>query len=87
MDALSIRCKLSLSADRVQACAGDSHASSGIDIACPTTQNVLAIASPHELHGDSLLSSSTGTSSFCCNHQYSITAITTSAGAISERYA
>jgi len=66
---------------------GDSHASSGIDFACTTTQRVLAIASPHELHGDSLLSSSTGTSSFCCNQQYSITAVTTSAGAIAERYA
>lgn len=87
MDALSIRCKLSLSADRVQACAGDSHASSGIDIACPTTQNVLAIASPDELHGSSWPSSSIGTCSFCCNQQFSITAITTSTGAISERYA
>ncbi|MFN6131247.1 MAG: RHS repeat domain-containing protein [Planctomycetota bacterium] len=30
---------------------------------------------------------STLTGPFCCNHQYSVTAITTSAGAISERYA
>jgi len=87
MVASSIPCKLSLCADRAHACAGDSHASSGIDVACPTTQSVLAIASPHELHGDSWPSSSTGTSSFCCNHQYSITAVTTSAGAIAERYA
>ena len=87
MVASSIPCKLSLCADRAHACAGDSHVSSAIDVACPTTQSVLAIASPHELHGDSWPSSSTGTSSFCCNHQYSVTAITTSAGSIAERYA
>ena len=87
MVASSIPCKSSLCADRAHACAGDSHASSGIDVACPTTQSVFAIASPHELHGDSWPSSSTGTSSFCCNQQYSITAVTTSAGAVAERYA
>jgi hypothetical protein len=87
MVASSIPCKLSLCADRAHACAGDSHVSSGIDVACPTTQNVLAIASPHELHGDSWPSSSTGTSSFCCNQQYSVTAVTTSTGSIAERYA
>ena len=87
MDALSIRYNSWHSTDRVLACAGDSHASSGIDVACPTIQSVLAIASPHELHGDSLLSSSTGTSSFRCNQQYSITAMTTSTGAVAERYA
>ena len=87
MVASSIPCKLSLCADRVQARAGDSHASSGIDVGCPTTQNVLAIAPPHEFHQYSWPSSSTGTRSFCCNHQYSVTAITTSAGAIAERYA
>ena len=87
MVASSIPCKLSLCADRAHACAGDSHTSNGIDVACPTTQNVLAIASPHELHGDSWPSSSNGTSSFCCNQQYSVTAVTTSAGAIAERYA
>jgi len=87
MVASSIPCKLSLCADRAHARAGDSHASSAIDVACPTTQKVLAIASPHELHGDSWPSSSTGTRSFCCNQQFSITAITNSTGAISERYA
>jgi RHS repeat-associated protein len=87
MVASSIPCKLSLCADRAHACAGDSYVSSGIDVACPTTQNVLAIASPHELHGDSWPSSSTGTSSICCNQQYSITAVTTSTGSIAERYA
>ena len=88
MDALLIRYNSSLSADhRAQACEGDSHASSGIDVACTTTQSALAIASPHESHGNSWPSSSTGTSSFCCNQQFSITAITTSTGAISERYA
>jgi RHS repeat-associated protein len=87
MVASSIPCKLSLCADRAHARAGDSHASTGIDFACPTSQSVLAIASPHELPGDSWPSSSTGTSSFCCNQQYSITAVTTSAGAIAERYA
>ena len=87
MVASSIPCKLSLCADRAHACAGDSYVSSAIDVACPTSQSVFAIASPHELHGDSWPSSSTGTRSFCCNHQFSITAITTSTGAISERYA
>jgi RHS repeat-associated protein len=87
MVASSIPCKLSLCADRAHARAGDSHASSAIDGAMPTTQRVLAIASPHELHGDSWPSSSTGTRSFCCNQQYSITAMTTSTGAVAERYA
>ena len=87
MVASSIPRKISHCADRSQACAGDSYVSSGIDVACPTTQNVLAIASPHELQGGSWPSSSTGTRSFCCNHQYSITAITTSTGTIAERYA
>ena len=87
MVASSIPCKLSLCADRAHARAGDSHVSSAIDVACPTTQSVFAIASPHELHGDSWPSSSTGTRSFCCNQQYSITAVTTSTGTIAERYA
>ena len=87
MVASSIPCKLSLCADREHACAGDSHTSSGIDVACPTTQYVLAIASLHELHGDSWPSSSPGTRSFCCNQQYSITAVSTSTGSIAERYA
>ena len=87
MVASSIPCKLSLCADREHARAGDSYVSSAIDVACPTTQNVLAIASPHELQGNSWPSSSTGTRSFCCNQQYSITAVTTSAGVIAERYA
>jgi len=87
MVASSIPFKLSLCADRMQTCAGDSHASSGINVACPTTQSALAIASPHESPEDSWPSSPTGTRSFCCNHQYSVTAVTTSAGAIAERYA
>jgi RHS repeat-associated protein len=87
MDALSIRYNSSHSTDREHACAGDSYVSSAINVACPTTQRVFAIASPQELHGSSSLSSSTGTRSFCCNHQYSITAVTTSTGSIAERYA
>gem|GEM_PF-2507364 len=87
MVASSIPCKISLCADRAHARAGDSYVSSAIDVACPTTQNVLAIASPHELQGDYWPSSLTGTSSFCCNQQYSITAVTTSAGSVTERYA
>ena len=87
MVASSIPCKSSPCADRAHARAGDSHVSNGIDVACPTTQSVFAIASLHELHGDSWPSSSTGTSSFCCNQQYSVTAITTSTGSIAERYA
>jgi RHS repeat-associated core domain len=87
MVASSIPCKLSLCADRAHACAGDSYVSSAIDVACPTSQSVFAIASPHELHGDSWPSSSTGTRSFCCNQQFSITAITTSSGTVTERYA
>jgi hypothetical protein len=69
MVASSIPCKLSLFADREHARAGDSYVLSGIDVACPTTQNVLAIASLHELQGDSWPSSSTGTRSFCYNQQ------------------
>ena len=69
MAASSIPCKLSLCADRAHARAGDSHASSGIDVACPTTQSVFAIASPHDLHGDSWPSSLTGTNSVCCNRK------------------
>ena len=87
MVASSIPCNLSLCADRAQACEGDSHASSGIDVACPTTQSALAIASPHESPEDSWPSTSTGASSFCSNHQYSVTAVTTSTGTIAERYA
>jgi len=87
MDALSIRYNSSHSTDREHACAGDSYVSSAINVACPTTQRVFAIASPHELHGSSSPSSSTGTSSFCCNQQFSITAITTSSGTVTERYA
>ena len=86
MVASSIPCKLSLCADRAHACAGDSYVSSGIDVACPATQSVLAIASPHELHGDSWPSSSTGTRPFCCNQQYSVYALTDSSGNVSERY-
>ena len=87
MDALSLRYNSSHSTDRAQACAGDSHASSGIDVACPTTQRVLAIASPHESPEDSWPPSSTGTGTFHRNQQYSVTAITTSTGTIAERYA
>jgi RHS repeat-associated protein len=87
MAASSIPCKLSLCADRAHARAGNSYGSSGIDVASPTTQSVLAIASPRELHGDSWPSSSTGTRSFHRNQQYSITAITTSTGTVAERYA
>jgi RHS repeat-associated protein len=87
MVASSIPCKLSLCADRAHACAGDSYVSSGIDVACPTSQSVFAIASPHELHGSSSPSSSTGTRSFCCNQQYSVYALTDSSGNVSERYA
>ena len=87
MDASSIWYNSSHSTDRVQARARDSHASSGIDVACPTTQSVLAIASPYESPEDSCSSSSTGTSSFCCNQQYSVYALTDSSGNVSERYA
>ena len=87
MVASSIPCKLSLCADRAHACAGDSYVSSGIDVACPTSQSVFAIASPHESPEDSWPSSSTGTRSFCCNQQYSVYALTDSSGNVSERYA
>jgi RHS repeat-associated protein len=45
------------------------------------------IASTNELLHDSSTTTSTLTGPFCCNHQYSVTAITTSTGAIAERYA
>jgi RHS repeat-associated protein len=52
-----------------------------------STPPLSTIASTNESPSDSSTTTSILTGPFCCNHQYSITAITTSAGAISERYA
>jgi RHS repeat-associated protein len=40
-----------------------------------------------QMPAQSYVASTNCTSNFCCNQQYSVTAITTSAGAVSERYA
>jgi RHS repeat-associated protein len=40
-----------------------------------------------QMPAESYVASTNGTSDFCCNQQYSVTAITTAAGAIAERYA
>jgi RHS repeat-associated protein len=49
----------------------------------PTSNEQIAKQMPAE----SYVASTTCTSDFCCNQQYSVTAITTAAGAIAERYA
>jgi RHS repeat-associated protein len=78
---------LSKGITRAQSSAGDAHASSGIDVAFTATTSCLDAVAPNESLADSSLPQCNSTGAFCCNHQYSVTAITTSAGAISERYA
>ena len=51
------------------------------------TSTLCTIASIHETPADSSIASMTLTGPFCCNHHCSVTAITTSTGAIAERYA
>jgi RHS repeat-associated protein len=72
---------------RAQSRAGEWTASFDFDAEDITPATLPNIASTNELSADSSLSLRNSTGAFCCNHQYSITAITTSAGAISERYA
>jgi RHS repeat-associated protein len=72
---------------RSQSRAGEWNASFDFDVADITTATLPNIASTNESLEESSLSLCNSTGAFCCNHQYSVTAITTSAGAISERYA
>jgi RHS repeat-associated protein len=72
---------------RAQTRAGGWIASFDFDGACTSTPSLPAIASPNESLHDSSTTTSTLTGPFCCNQQYSVTAITTAAGAIVERYA
>jgi RHS repeat-associated protein len=72
---------------RVQSRAGGWIASFDFDVASTSTPSQPIIASPNESLDDSSITTSILTGPFCCNHQYSVTAITTSTGAIAERYA
>jgi len=72
---------------RAQSRAGEWTASFDFDVEGITTATLPNIASTNESLEDSSLSLCNSTGAFCCNQQYSVTAITTSAGAISERYA
>jgi RHS repeat-associated protein len=72
---------------RVQSRAGGWIASFDFDGACTSTPSLPTIASTNESPSDSSKTTSILTGPFCCNHQYSVTAITTSTGAIAERYA
>ena len=72
---------------RAQSRAGEWTASYDFDVEGITPATLPNFASTNESLADSSLPQCNSTGAFCCNHQYSITAITTSAGAISERYA
>jgi RHS repeat-associated protein len=72
---------------RAQSRAGKWIASFDFDLATTRTPPLPTIASTNESLDDSSMTTSTLTGPFCCNHQYSVTAITTSTGAIAERYA
>jgi RHS repeat-associated protein len=72
---------------RAQSRAGEWTASYDFDVAFTATPSYPNVIAPNESLADSSLPLSNCTSGFCCNHQYSVTAITTSAGSISERYA
>ena len=72
---------------RAQSHAGDWIASFDFDGAITSTPSLPIIASTNESLHDSSTTTSTLTGPFCFNHQYSVTAITTSTGAIAQRYA
>jgi RHS repeat-associated protein len=72
---------------RAQSRAGEWNASFAFDVAFTATPSYLDVVAPNELLADSSLPLCNFTGAFCCNHQYSVTAITTSTGAIAERYA
>jgi RHS repeat-associated protein len=72
---------------RAQSRAGEWNASFDFDVESITTATLLNIASTNESLADSSRSLCNSTGAFCRNQQYSITAVTTSAGAIAERYA
>jgi RHS repeat-associated protein len=72
---------------RAQSRAGEWNASFAFDVAFTATPSYLTAVASNESLADSSLPLCNFTGAFCCNHQHSVTAITTSAGAISERYA
>jgi RHS repeat-associated protein len=72
---------------RAQSRSGEWNASFDFDVEDITTATLPNIASTNESLAESSLSLCNSTGAFCCNQQYSITAVTTSAAAISERYA
>ncbi len=72
---------------RAQSRAGEWTASFDFDVEGITTATLPNIASTNETIADSSLSLSNSNGAFCCNQQHSVTAITTSAGAFSDRYA
>jgi RHS repeat-associated protein len=72
---------------RAQSRAGEWTASFDFDVALNATPSYPNVIAPNESLADSSLPQCNSTGAFCCNQQYSVTAITTSAGAISERYA
>jgi RHS repeat-associated protein len=86
MVASSIPIHASSTSTRAQSRAGGWIASFDFDGACTSTPPLPTIASPNESLDDSSITTSTLTGPFCCNQQYSVTAITTSTGAIAERY-
>ncbi len=87
MVASSIPIHASSTSTRAQSRAGEWIASFDFDVESITTATLPNIASTNESLADSSLCLCNFTGAFCCNHQYSVTAITTSAGAIAERYA
>jgi RHS repeat-associated protein len=70
-----------------QSRAGEWIASFDFNVASTRTPALPAIASTNESLHDSSTTTSTLTGPFCCNQQYSVTAVTTSTRAIAERYA
>ncbi len=72
---------------RAQSRAGEWTASFDFDVALNATSSYPNVIAPNESLADSSLSLRNSTGAFCCNQQYSVTAITTSTGAIAERYA
>jgi len=87
MVASSIPVHASSTSTRAQSRAGGWIASFDFDGSPTSTPPLSTIASTNESPSDSSTTTSTLTGPFCCNHHYSVTAITTSTGAIAERYA
>ncbi|MFN6129811.1 MAG: hypothetical protein ACK6DC_00560 [Planctomycetota bacterium] len=87
MVASSISIHASSTSTRAQSRAEGWIASFDFNGASTSIPPLPTIASANESLHDSSITTSTLTGPFCCNHQYSVTAMTTSAGAIAERHA